>query len=251
MDQYRVVALNTAYLRVDLSGLVYGYPPGQDVEIPVYAAAVEGGGHRILVDTGISDPAWFAEHVGDETWQKPDETLLAGLGHLGWAPDDVSVVINTHLHSDHCGNNRLFPKAKVFVSSREWFFACNPLPSQRSLYAEREFGSVPYLGYSLVNEDHYDVLPGCRVIQTHGHTPGHQSVLVNTAQGVLCIVGDAANAAENWEMWAPGAILANTTAALKSLAKIRRLADRLLMAHDRDVRPYQDSDFPIVPRPAH
>jgi glyoxylase-like metal-dependent hydrolase (beta-lactamase superfamily II) len=174
-----------------------------------------------------------------------------GLSHLGWTPEDVSIVINTHLHADHCGNNRLFPNAKFFVSSREWFFAGNPLPSQRSLYAEREFGSVPYLGYSLVGEDHYDVLPGLRVIQTRGHTPGHQSVLVNTAQGVLCIAGDAANVTENWETGAPGAILADTTAAFESLATIRRLADRLLMAHDRDVHPYQDSDFPVVPRPAH
>ena len=245
--EYTVVALNTAYLKVDLSGLVYGRSPGEEAVIPVFAAALEGQGHRILVDTGISDPAWYAGYVGDETWQEPDETLAVGLERVGWAPQDVDIVINTHLHSDHCGNNRLFTNARIFVSAVEWLYAQNPLASQRTLYAEREFGSVPYLGYTMVTNDHVDVLPGLRIIQTPGHTPGHQSVLANTAQGVLCLVGDAANVRENWEVPAPGAILSDTVAAFESMAKIKRLASRMLMAHDRDVRPYQDCDFAVIP----
>ena len=53
------------------------------------------------------------------------------------------------------------------------------------------------MNYRLVQRDHYDVMPGLRIIQTPGHTPGHQSVLVNTDEGLLCVTGDAACMMEN------------------------------------------------------
>lgn len=246
MDTFRVVALNTARMRMDLSGLVHSYPPGTEVVIPVFAVAAEGAGHRILIDTGISDPAWFTAAVGDETWQEKGETLPEGLSGLGWEPDEVDVVINTHLHADHCGGNALFANARFFVGASEWPFAHNPLPSQRTVYAEREFDAIPYLRWTLVPTDHFDVLPGLRIIQTPGHTPGHQCVLLNTAQGVLAVVGDAANVQENWTNNLPGAILWNTELAYASMEKIRRLADRVLMAHDRTVQHAQDSSFPSL-----
>lgn len=246
LPRYRVLALNTAYLRLDLSGLVYGHPPGTEVTIPVFAVALEGEGHRVLVDTGISDAAWFESSVGDTTWQAPGETLVDGLRHIGWSADDVDIVVNTHFHSDHCGNNRLFQNARIFVAAAEWQHARQPLPSQDNLYAEREFGGVPYLHHTLVTQDHLDVLPGLRIVLTPGHTPGHICVLANTDQGVLCMTGDATNVRENWTQGAPGAILYDTRAAYESMDKIRQLADRILMTHDRDVRPFQDRDFPSV-----
>lgn len=246
LPRYRVVALNTAYLRIDLAGLVYGHPPGTDVTIPVFAAAIEGEGQRILVDTGIADPAWFERTVGDRTWQEPGETLVDGLRHIGWSPEEVDIVVNTHLHADHCGNDDLFPSARVFVAAAEWRYAQQPLPSQGTLYTDREFGGVPYLRRTLVTQDHLDILPGLRIVLTPGHTPGHMCVLANTAQGVLCMTGDATNVRENWTEGAPGAILYDTRAAYESMDKIRQLADRVLMSHDRDVRPFQDRDFPSV-----
>jgi len=65
----------------------------------------------------------------------PDQEPVAALRRLGLAPADVDVVINTHLHWDHCHSNHLFPKATIRVQADEIVEAMNPLPAHRGLYA--------------------------------------------------------------------------------------------------------------------
>ena len=78
--------------------------------------------HRILVDTGIANPQVdYLKHYGFK--QSPEQVLTARLHDLGYAPDDIDMVINTHLHIDHSGNNRLFRQAQLFVNADEMRFA--------------------------------------------------------------------------------------------------------------------------------
>jgi N-acyl homoserine lactone hydrolase len=244
--RYRVTAVNVGNMRVDASEMSYGRGFGQKVDIPVWCAAIEGNGKRIIVDTGISDPQWTARLMCP-TWQAPEETIDGALEVLGWTRNSVDVVINSHLHHDHCANNAAFPQAEFFVSLAEWEFAQSPIATQEVMYNRSWL--APPLGlfdYTLVQEDFYEVLPGLRLVRTPGHTPGHQSLLVNTDEGVLCVSGDAVNSRESLAAGVPCGLLWSTEAGLESVQRIRSLADRILMCHDTAIRRFQEGGFPSV-----
>jgi N-acyl homoserine lactone hydrolase len=115
----------------------------------------------------------------DEAW-KPQPHRL---------PDElvarVAVVVNTHLHFDHCGGNRLFPRVPIHVQARELADARGPD------YTVPEW--VDFEGATYVeHEGEADVLPGVRLLPTPGHTGGHQAVLVDTGDGLAVLGGDVA-----------------------------------------------------------
>lgn len=107
------------------------------VKIPAvyWMFLVRGEGVCFLVDTGPGDPEiWQQYHHAFE--RQSDEEPIQALSRVGVAPDDVQVVINTHLHWDHCNGNHLFPKAEVRVqararSSRPWTPCPPTAPSTR------------------------------------------------------------------------------------------------------------------------
>jgi glyoxylase-like metal-dependent hydrolase (beta-lactamase superfamily II) len=108
------------------------------------------------------------------------------LRSLGIAPEDVSVVINTHLHWDHCCGNSLFPGARFIVQKKEIEHAENPIPSQYSQYEAFQLGlTPPWVStggqFETVDGD-CELFPGLRLLLLPGHTPGFQGVRVDTAQ---------------------------------------------------------------------
>jgi glyoxylase-like metal-dependent hydrolase (beta-lactamase superfamily II) len=248
MQTYNVTALNTGTLRVQKAAMTYGSGFGEQINIPVWSAAVEGGGQRILVDTGVRDHDKWNQKI-HPVWRDEDEELERALAEIGWRPSDVDIVINTHLHYDHAENNLLFPNAQFIVSRTEWEYAQHPIPSQVVLY---DFSwtdeVVQKLNYSLVAVDDHDVLPGLRLIQTPGHTPGHQSVVINTTEGTVCVAGDAACLYECFRGPVAPAGATSIEQAFDSLERIRLSADRVLMAHDPNIHKYQNDSFPLMPQ---
>jgi len=247
IPQYKVTALRMGKLGADRSALLHGVEPGVSLDVPVFAAAIEGGGRRLLVDTGIGDPAWVRENLGQTCEQTPEETLPGALDGIGWKVEDVDIVVNTHLHYDHVGYNHLFPGKGIVVSKVEWEATAAPVgPIQTALYSPREWLAPPLgpFDYEIVSADYHDVAPGVRLIDTPGHSLGHRSVLVNTAAGTLCVVGDAVNIEENFTTGAPGGIHVSIADAIASMERIAREADVVLMAHDSRVEANQDEGFP-------
>ncbi len=244
--RYRVTAVNVGNMRVDASEMSYGRDFGCKVDIPVWCAAIEGNGKRIIVDTGISDPQWVSRLMCP-SWQLPEETIDGALNVLGWTRNSVDIVINSHLHHDHCANNSAFPQAEFFVNLAEWEYSQSPIAPQRVLYNESWLAHpLGLFDYTLVKDDHHDVLPGLRLIRTPGHTPGHQSLLVNTDEGVLCVSGDAVNTRSSLAEGVPCGLLWSTAHGIESVERIRALADRILMCHDGEIRPFQESGFPLT-----
>jgi glyoxylase-like metal-dependent hydrolase (beta-lactamase superfamily II) len=242
---YRVHALRLGTITVDKAGLLDGYPPGTLIDIPVWSAAVEGGGQRILVDTGFADPLRWSAY--NRCRQRAEETLPAALAELGWNVRDVDVVINTHLHYDHCENNPALERAEFFVSRAEWEFAQVPVASQNWSYqAAWTGGAVTHRNYHLVSGD-YEVAPGLRIIQTPGHTPGHQSVLVDTSEGTLCVAGDAACLLENLTVPLAPAVNTSVELSLQSIRRMQASADRILMNHDPQIQAFQSGGFTAMP----
>jgi Zn-dependent hydrolases, including glyoxylases len=125
----------------------------------------------LLVDTGMI----YSTPDIDEEWHPtiyPERI-----------PREVAAVINTHLHFDHCGGNRLFPGLPIFVQGAEVEAARAPGYTIREWV---DFDGATYV--ELVGES--EIAPGVRVIPTPGHAPGHQSVLVETDEGLVIVGGD-------------------------------------------------------------
>ena len=140
-------------------------------QMPVFVWTIDHPAGRVLVDTGMIDT-------------RPELDDMSPTPHTENIPLDVACVINTHLHYDHCGGNRLFAGVPIHVQARE-------LADARSLdnYTIREwidFDGVKYVEH----EGEAELLPGIRLLPTPGHTDGHQSVLVDTPDGLVVIGGD-------------------------------------------------------------
>ena len=158
----------------DVQAIRYGDVLVEGERWPNSIHVIEHPDGRILVDTGMID----STPELDEEWNIQFDPALI--------PRDVACVVNTHLHFDHCGGNRLFPGIPIYVQRRE-------LETVR-----REPGySIPewidFEGASYVEVDGEEaVASDVRVLPTPGHSDGHQSVLVETDDGLVVVGGDVA-----------------------------------------------------------
>ena len=100
--------------------------------------------------------------------------------------------MNTHLHFDHCGGNRLFPGLPIYVQRLEREAARVP---GYTIPEWVEFEGARYVELDGAAE----IVPGVRVVRTPGHTPGHQSVLVETEDGLVVVAGDVAYRWEDFD----------------------------------------------------
>lgn len=152
---------------------------------------VRGAGFTLLIDTGLGDKedARFLAHFPLER----QGDLFSELAACGVAPEDVTHVVNTHLHFDHCGGNtRLdaagraepsFPRARYFVQRGEWEDAIRPHALSRASYLARNFLPVAEAGLLERVDGEAEILPGVQLLPTPGHTPHHQSVLIDLPGG--------------------------------------------------------------------
>ena len=150
-------------------------------EWPVHGFVITHPGGAALVDTGAGGPAKLLSD-----WRVVNRTVADALADLDMSPADIGLVINTHLHFDHCGQNAVFRHAACYVQRAELRRAERESPD---LYAWFDFMNARF---ELLDGD-ADVLPGVSVLATPGHTAGHQSVLVQSADGAGdLMIGDAA-----------------------------------------------------------
>ncbi len=200
---------------------------------------VTGGDQPVLVDSGPLDEDWNRQYHGCLV-ERPAELEPANvLARHGIEPGDIEIVINTHLHWDHCSNNSLFPRAKFYVQRDELVYASDPLPVHRRAY-EKAPGLAPawldvWGRIELVDGD-AEIAPGLSVVQLAGHSPGSQGVLVEGAVPYL-IAGDAVNTYADWEgndavaHLAPG-VNTSLLDCYASFEKIERLGCEVIPSHD-------------------
>ena len=117
--------LNDGYFTIDKSLLVYAKYQGQIYNAALKPLLIKNEKENILVDTGIGDLP--ETHKKFHTIKRnPEQTLIAQLRKFGLKPENIDIVVNTHLHFDHCGNNMLFPKARFYVQVEEIRYAYAP-----------------------------------------------------------------------------------------------------------------------------
>jgi glyoxylase-like metal-dependent hydrolase (beta-lactamase superfamily II) len=246
MSQYKITAIKTGNITVPKAGITYMSGFDKTITVPVWVAAIEGNGIKAVLDTGVRfQNKWekYSPH-----WANDGETLEEGLSELGWKIDDIDIVFNSHLHYDHAENNTLFKKSRFVVSRAEWEYAKKPIPSQTWLYDfEWTDEHITEANYEMIASDNYEFLPGLTLIQTPGHSRGHQSLLVTTSEGVVCIAGDAACLPENFSRPTPPAGATSIEQGFDSLEKIRSSAQFVFMNHDPNIEKFQTGGFLSVP----
>jgi glyoxylase-like metal-dependent hydrolase (beta-lactamase superfamily II) len=162
-------------------------------------AVIRHRGRVVVCETGIGTKLTEKQARQFGTWE-PDG-LLRSLARLGVRPDEVDLVLTTHLHWDHAGGftrrradgqvELTFPRARHVAQRAELDFALHPDPRSRAGYMEDDLLPVAEAGLLEVVEGEAEVLPGLVVRQTGGHTPGHQLVVVRASDDLACaITGD-------------------------------------------------------------
>jgi glyoxylase-like metal-dependent hydrolase (beta-lactamase superfamily II) len=173
--------------------------------------------------------------VPDEVARENGLEILAfedALATVGLKPEDIDLIIHTHLHNDHCENDYQCSNATILVQEKEYEFFKNPHPIDHRYYPDLLDG----LKVEVVDGD-VSLREGIDLIFTPGHTPGGQSVSVNTRAGRAIITGfccNAKNFPETGPAVAPG-VHTDAIAAYDSAQKIRQMADILIPLHDLSV----------------
>lgn len=152
-------------------------------------------GRVIVCETGMGSKLDEKHARRQGVWEP--EGLLHSLRRLGIRPEEVDLVLATHLHWDHAGGftrrgrdglELTFPRARHVVQRSEWDFALDPDPRSRAGYVEEDLLPVAEAGLLEFVDGEAEVVPGLVVRQTGGHTPGHQLVLVKPSDDLACAV---------------------------------------------------------------
>jgi glyoxylase-like metal-dependent hydrolase (beta-lactamase superfamily II) len=157
----------------------------------------------VLIDTGCGNKenAKFIDIYGIENEGAAGRTALEdGLAQVGVRPDDVTLVINTHLHFDHAGGNTYldpngtlgvtFPNARYVVQRGEYEYATHTNERTAASYFERNFVPTRDSGQLELIEGDREIISGIRSLVTPGHTPHHQSLVIESAGETAVYLGD-------------------------------------------------------------
>lgn len=156
---------------------------------PTVAHAIVHRDGVFLFDTG----AGTGNAEVEVTFSPRVTPIEEALAREGIALTEVTGVANCHLHFDHSGQNvRLPPGLPIFAQTREWRLVHEPD------YTIAEWIDVPGLHYELLDGE-AEVAPGLRLVPTPGHTPGHQSLVVETDRGTVVLAGQAVRSLAEWE----------------------------------------------------
>ncbi len=181
----------------------------------------------LLFDTGFGS----GDADLDARYHTVPRRLPEVLAEAGIAVGDITAVVNCHLHADHAGQNAQLPGVPIHVQPAEWEIA------HTTDHTILDWIDGPGVRYEQTAGDH-EVAPGIRVIATPGHTPGHQSLVLETGEGRTVLTGQAVYSVGEWT-GDPTAREGRSSARDRdaydrSVERLRGLAPaRVLFAHDR------------------
>ena len=154
--------------------------PRAGSDYPLYGYLIRHADGPVLVDTGCGP----GHSRIDELFNPEDIDFAAALRDAGVELSDVTMLINTHLHFDHTGRNRLFPGIPIVAQRAEYEAAQEPG------FTVPDWIDFPGIEWRLV-DGRVEVLPGVEVMPTPSHTPGHQVVIVDLGDRIEVIAGQA------------------------------------------------------------
>jgi glyoxylase-like metal-dependent hydrolase (beta-lactamase superfamily II) len=150
---------------------------------------------NVLVETGMGNK--LSDRMV-KFYGQPAQ-LLASLAAGGVAPEDIDVVINTHLHFDHCGWNTVrkdgkivptFPRAKYYAPEGEWQYARRPSERDAISYIPENYDPLVQSGQMTLLKGGEEIVPGISVKTFPGHTAHMQAVIVESGGRTACYISD-------------------------------------------------------------
>ena len=168
------------------------------IPLSLTALLIRANGTNILVDTGLGPKE-------DEKFQRMfaverTPTILHSLKRIGLGPDDIHLVINTHLHFDHAGGNTIrendgiirpaFPKARYFIQHGEFEDAARANERTRASYRHDNFAPIARRHQWEFLHGDTEIVPGVTAVVTAGHTRCHQSVKIESEGQAAFFLGD-------------------------------------------------------------
>jgi len=206
LGDFELIAVSDGIYRLD-GGAFFGVIPkvmwGKKVQadadnyVPVglNSVVVRTGKQTVLIETGIGNklPDRLVKIFGQPA------KLLDNLGAAGVSPDDIGIVINTHLHFDHCGWNTMrqgdkvvptFPKAKYYAPEGEWQHGRLQLERDAISYMSDNYDPLIKTGQMELLPGDREIVPGISVRVFPGHTQHMQAVVINSGGKTACYISD-------------------------------------------------------------
>jgi glyoxylase-like metal-dependent hydrolase (beta-lactamase superfamily II) len=200
------------------------------VQAGLNSLLIRTGKHTVLVETGIGSK--LSEKMV-KIYGQPAQ-LLKNLAAAGVAPEDIDVVINTHLHFDHCGWNTVrkadtvvatFPRAKYYVQRGEWEYSQKPSERDAISYISDNYDPLVRSGQMELVDGTREIVPGVRVEKFPGHTANMQAVIVESAGQTACYISDLIPTTAHLELaW----VMAFDLYPLDTMASRKRYYERAL-----------------------
>lgn len=208
---------------------------GNMVPAPVWL--IEGASKRILIDTGLGDVEEAmnvqARYGSDYMASRgPGQGIVEGLERHGLTPAEIDIVVLTHLHYDHVGNNELFTNAVFIVQKEEMDLALRPPEFCMFYYPEFAYKITSVQDRINVIEGDYELDDDVRLIKAGGHTPGCMAVLVRTSAGTVCLTSDVMYNYRNLELNWPTGSFWNLREMLDAYKRINEEAHIVIPQHD-------------------
>jgi glyoxylase-like metal-dependent hydrolase (beta-lactamase superfamily II) len=156
---------------------------------------VRSSGKLVLIETGTGDKEGHRRQASPAA----DGNLMSELDAAGVRPEEVDIVVNTHLHADHCGWNTraegdravpTFPNARYLIQRGEWEAATHPNERTRATYFSENLLPLEDAGQLELIDGEHSVTPEITIIDTHGHTFDHASVVLSSGGETAIYIGD-------------------------------------------------------------
>ncbi len=236
--QYKIHPIVMGTKAFDKGMMTYQHDYGKPYTIPIYCWYIEGGDKKILVDTGEMAPLLSKERessIGGKIYRFEE-----GLARWGLSPEQIDIVIHTHLHNDHCENDSKCTNAIFYIHEKELQRIHNQHPLDFR-YMEDYIFDIEKNNQIITVRGDMEIVPGIQVIHTPAHTEGGLTVLIETSQGKavitgFCVIMENFNPpprirALEMDVIPPGTVI-NPYEAYDIMLKVRDIADILLPLHE-------------------
>lgn len=165
----------------------YNPPTYTDTRINVYAYLVVTDSDVILIDTGVG----AGNKIIEDRFAPLLTPITEELARFDISLPEVSIIVNSHLHFDHCGNNAMFPDAEIYVQERELEIARN------TRYTVTNWFDYNGARIKSIAGD-MEISKGVKLLASPGHTPGHQSVFLESTERNILVAAQAAYTADEY-----------------------------------------------------
>lgn len=254
----KLYQVSSGVLELDKGFLTAMVDVGKRIKVPVAMYIIDHPRGLVIYDTGNADEVsdggcagyWGTAICGSITpIQTRDEVIDRWLTKFGYSVSDVKYVVYSHFHLDHAGNIELFPTATHVVQKAELRAGWWPEKWQRGAYVLKDYDDTRDFKFMELAGD-FDLYGdgSITILDTKGHTQGHQSMRVRLPKtGTLLLAGDAVYTPENEAGVTPG-ITWSTIHSMESINRLKRIRDaedgELWFSHDMDQYQSHKHDAP-------